>query len=298
LRALIFGAGGVGGYLGARLNQLLDVTFVARGKHLEVIQKSGLRLIDNKKESLFKVNAIDQSGLSGVYDLVLLTTKSSDLEGAIDAISNHISDKSLIIPIMNGVDNAKRIREKIKDVTVLDGCIYIISNIKEPGVIEKKGNIFKLCWGGKALEKAQHISTIFDEVGFFHKPSKNIELEVWRKFLFISPMALLTTFYSLDMYEIYHQKFDELKEAMSEVVKIANALGVELTSNDIQKSLTQASKVQKGAKTSMQLDVENSKASEIESLGGFVIKEAKRLGIHTPTLERIYTALKEMNSIK
>ena len=297
MRVLVFGAGGVGGYLGAKLSLVdgVDVELVARGKHLDAMRSEGLKLIDNGKESQARARVIDSNSLSGVYDLVLITVKSTDLDGAIASVAGHISDKSVIIPVMNGVDNAQRVQSQIKNARVLNGCIYIISNIKSAGVVEKKGNIFKLCWGDKNIDSLESISGLFSKAGFRHKLTQNIELEIWRKFLFISPMAMMTSYYSLDMSEIYSQKFDELKEAMRELVTVANALGVELTSEDIQKNLTQASKVQKGAKTSMQLDIENGKPFEIDSLGGFVVEEARRNGLKTPLFERFYQSLNSLN---
>jgi len=298
LRILIFGAGGVGGYLGSKLAQVEDISLelVARKEHLEAIKKNGLKVIEKDQEQTFKLKAIDQNALEGVYDLILITTKTTDLDEAIKAILPHTSKHTIIISVANGVDNAKRIKEKIKDATVLDGCIYIISNIKEPGVIEKKGDVFKLCWGGeiKNLEQKEiieKVKEIFDKAKLRHKFAQNIDLELWKKFLFISPMALLTSFYSLDMNQIYNLKQKELKEAMEEVLKVANALGINITKEDIHKNLLQASKIQKGAKTSMQLDIEQKKVFEIESLGGFVVKKAKELEIKTPVLSKIYQAL-------
>jgi 2-dehydropantoate 2-reductase len=290
LRVLVFGAGGVGGYLGAKLSKVdgIELELVARGEHLETIKRDGLRLIEGGKESQINLKAVDAESLTGLYDLVLITVKSNDLDGAITSIKRHISKDSVIIPIMNGVDNAKRVQSQIKDARVLNGCIYIISNIKSAGVVEKKGNIFKLCWGDRDIDSLESVSRLFDEAGFRHKLTSDIELEVWRKFLFIAPMAMMTSYYSLDMSEIYDQKFNELKEAMEEVVEVANSLGVELDSKDISKNLIQASKVQKGAKTSMQLDLEKGRESEIDSLIGFVAKSNIKRGI----FNKIYRELK------
>ncbi len=290
MRVLVFGAGGVGGYLGAKLSKVdgIELELVARGEHLETIKRDGLRLIEGGKESQINLKAVDAESLTGLYDLVLITVKSNDLDGAITSIKRHISKDSVIIPIMNGVDNAKRVQSQIKDARVLNGCIYIISNIKSAGVVEKKGNIFKLCWGDRDIDSLESVSRLFDEAGFRHKLTSDIELEVWRKFLFIAPMAMMTSYYSLDMSEIYDQKFNELKEAMEEVVEVANSLGVELDSKDISKNLIQASKVQKGAKTSMQLDLEKGRESEIDSLIGFVAKSNIKRGI----FNKIYRELK------
>ena len=300
MRVLIFGAGGVGGYLGAKLSQNTNakVEFVAREKHLETIQRYGLKLIEKDKESTIKAKAIDSNSLSGVYDLVLVTVKGTDLDGAIESISNHISKDSFIIPIMNGVDNAKKIKSKIEDAKVLNGCIYIISNIKSAGVVEKKGDIFKLCWGDSdiSFDEVREIKELFDRAGFRHKFTEDIELEVWRKFLFIAPMALLTSYYTLDMSEIYQNYQNELKMAMGDVVKVANALGVKLSELDIQKNLSQASKVQKRAKTSMQLDIESRKPFEIESLGGFLVKEAEAKEINLEILPQFYYKLAKIKA--
>ena len=297
MKILIVGAGGVGGYIGARLIKNSDslVSFVARGKHLETIKESGLKVIEDDKEYIvYPQNATDDPSKLGIFDIIFITVKATSLDSALDMIESNIDNKSIIIPLLNGVDYDLKIRDRYPYADVMNGCIYIISNIVASGIIRKRGKVFKLCWGKDDFRdiEYQDVITLFNRAFERVEATSDIRLKQWRKFLFISAMAGLTSLYNISMDRVYKEHLDELKEAMREIVEVANALDIPLNQDDINSQLKQASKVIEGAKTSMQLDIQNGAEPELEALIGYVVKRGKSLGVDVVLMEKIYNTLR------
>jgi 2-dehydropantoate 2-reductase len=297
MRVLILGAGGVGGYLGYRLARLggAQVSLVARGTHLEAIREHGLRVIDDGEEATIRPeHAIaDPSGL-GAFDLILVTVKHTDLASSLELIRENITPNTLILPLLNGVEHRREILEVYPDADVMEGCIYILSNIVEPGTIRKKGAIFNLCWGREDFDPTDYprITALFNRALPRHKPTADIAPEQWRKYLFISPMAALTSLYDKTMDRIVAEHSEELKGLMNEITALARAKGIPLNDETVEETFERMGKTLPGAKTSMQLDLERGKPAEIEALVGYVVKDGKRMGVDVSGMERVYRELK------
>ena len=299
MRVLILGAGGVGGYIGARLAKYTDaeVSFIARGEHLSAIKSNGLKIIEDENQWLVNPAVVtDNPADLGLFDIIFVTVKATSLQDTLLSISNNVSEKTVIIPLLNGVNHDLTIKELYPNADVMNGCIYIISNIIKAGVIRKRGKIFKLCWGREDFDSNRYadIVALFEKAFERAEASKDIRLKQWKKFLFISPMATLTSKYGISMDRVYEKHFEELKESMREIVKLANALGVGLSDEDIKIQLKQASKVVPNAKTSMQLDIQKGVKPEIEALVGYVVKEADKKGIKMPLYRENYKILSQM----
>ncbi len=298
MKIMIVGAGGVGGYLGGSFIRAgeNEVSLIARGTHLEAIRTQGLRIIDQQEEyTVHPAHALeDPSGL-GIQDLILLTLKATDLEAGLESIRSNVSEQTVILTLLNGVEYRPRILKHYPQADALEGCIYILSNIVEPGVIRKKGEIFRLCWGKEDFDPDDYspVTRLFDRSLPRHKPTADIAFEQWQKFLFISPMAALTSLYKISMDQVYKEHRAQLRRLLEEITTLAQAKGIPLGDKEIEATLAQASKVLPGAKTSMQLDLERGKPAEIEALVGYVVKEGKRLGVDVSEMERVYQILKE-----
>jgi 2-dehydropantoate 2-reductase len=297
---MILGAGGVGGYLGARFLRAgeSDVSLVARGTHLEKIRQDGLTILeDSERYTVHPTHATDDPDGLGLFDLILVTLKDTDFDQGLELIRNNVGSGTVILPLLNGVEYRPRILKRYPQADALEGCIYILSNIVEPGVIRKKGKIFRLCWGKEGFDPADYrsIAELFDRALPRHKPTANIAYEQWKKFLFISPMAVLTSTHGVPMDRIAQEHTDELKALLEEIAALARAKGVPLSEQDVEATLEQASKVLPSAKTSMQLDIERGKPAEIEALAGYVVNEGKRLGVDVSMMRKFYDRLRSMS---
>ncbi len=293
----ILGIGGVGGYLGGKL--LLSkkdekIVFVSRGKQLKKIKRDGLKLIDEDKEYIIKPDiATDNPKSQGIFDLVLICVKSYDLKDALKSLKDNISDKTILLPLLNGVEHDKEVKSIYPNAKVLNGCIYILSNIKDVGVIKKYGGVFNLLYGSDEYDLTQFkwIKELFDRAGLRNKLTSDIELETWKKYLLISAYASMTSYYKEPLGYIAKNKLHELEKVLYEIKSIANKKGININDEVIEKILKRLPSLPYHSKTSMQLDYEKGKITEVEALCGYIVKEGKRLGVDTPLMEKYYEEL-------
>ncbi len=289
-KILVAGAGGVGGYLTYILEKSgFKPYLLARGENLEAIKRDGLKIINNQKEEIIHPNVNDSFDESLKFDLIIITTKSYSLKELLKNIKKNIKESSIILPILNGIEIEKKIQKEIK-ATVIKGCIYIISHLIKPATIKKEGDVFKLCIEDKNLEL---INNIFKKLPIRVKITKDIDLEIWRKFLFISPMAALTSLYNIPMDQVY-KRYPLLFEGMlKEIKEVANSIKVPINNEDIKRTIKGALNVKENTKTSMQLDLEKGKESEFETLIEPLLEIASKNNIELSIYPQIYKELKE-----
>ncbi|CAI8052539.1 2-dehydropantoate 2-reductase [Geodia barretti] len=137
----VMGAGGVGGYFGGLLARAgHNVTFIARGPHLEAIQRGGLR-VESGNDGVFTVpgNATDNPATLGPQELILFAVKMYDNDDAIHAIGPLLGPDSIVLTLQNGIDNGDRLVEEYGAERVMIGSAYLEGRISEPGVVTQGG---------------------------------------------------------------------------------------------------------------------------------------------------------------
>ncbi|HIP44575.1 MAG TPA: 2-dehydropantoate 2-reductase [Sulfurospirillum arcachonense] len=294
MKILIIGAGGVGGYIGAKLikSGYLDVTIIARGKHLKAIKTNGLTIQDeDKKFNINTYHITDDITQNEPYDFVIVTTKSYDIIEALESVKSSITDNTILMTTANGVGYKDKIKKHFPKNPICEACIYILSNITKPGTIKKYGGVFQLFIGSDEIapKKLEEIYHIFNNANLKTKISQDIKLQCWRKYLFISAFATMTSFYNASMGEIVKEHERELRDVLSEIIALANKKGINLTSKNLEDSISQAkSKIPYNATTSMLLDFRNKRRSEIDSLTGYVCIEGDRLEVKVETIKSLY----------
>ena len=156
MKIAIIGLGGVGGYYGGKLAQLMDsnqdlqVYFVARGAHLHAMRQSGLQLKlaeDGKTHIIYPTDTFMSISELPIVDLVLIAVKSYDLEEVVVQLKDKIHSKTEILPLLNGVGIYERVRAILPDAIIYPACIYILSWIEKPGVVVETGGSPKLIFG-------------------------------------------------------------------------------------------------------------------------------------------------------
>ena len=302
MKTIIIGIGGVGGYFGGKLAFKYAaapghvVSFVARGAHLEKIRAEGLsvRTVDGNFVAV-PTAATDRPETLGRADLIVLAVKGYDLEDAISSLAGNIGDETVLIPLLNGVDNGDRIRSRIGRGTVLDGCVYISSFIERPGVIHQVGGSCRILFGPVSgpIDPHRALERYFQEAGIAVRLSENIRTEIWSKFLFVAPFACVTSRVGQPFGAVVeNEEWRRTVEGMMEELRsLAAALGVVLPADAIRKSIEMARKLPYSSRSSMQLDFERGRRTELETFAGYVIKTARDKGIPVPLHEEIYTAL-------
>lgn len=293
MRVAVVGLGGVGGYIAAKLVEAeIDVIGFARGKHLEAIQKDGLRVVEDEKEWNVRIDTREEDDLNGYFDgcfdLVLFCVKSYDLEESYEHLKPHIDENTRLISFANGVGNAEVLKE-LSNGVVLEGCIYILSHIESPGVIRKKGKVFAAVFGGEE-QGAKALKSIFEQAGLRIKTPENIREAIWKKYIFISAFATLTSYYDNTIGYINEHHFSQAKALLEEIALVAKTQDIDLKS-EIEKSLETAGKVPYDSTTSMYLDFKKKKRDELHSLSGYIVKEAEKNSLDTPIMKMMYELL-------
>jgi len=296
-RIAVIGIGGVGGYLGAKLAAKYagsvdtEIIFIARGDNAAAIRSNGIKLITPQgEETTHPALVTDQAETLGLIDLIICCVKSYDLESGLAPFKTCVSDKTTIIPFLNGLDAAEIIKKTLAEVEVLEGCAYIISRLIAPGVIKESGNPPQFNFGtGGDRENAEKIATIFQSAGINAQVSDNIALTLWEKFLFISPFATIMSCYDVCLGDILKNKDykQTLVALMEELKTIGEARGIVFPEDIIQKFLDRMAGLPYESTTSMHTDFKNGKKTELSSLTVYVITLGKELGVPTPHYEEI-----------
>ncbi|PHS58676.1 MAG: 2-dehydropantoate 2-reductase [Sulfurimonas sp.] len=293
MRIAIIGLGGVGGYISAYLAKSEhDLVCVARGRHLKVIQKEGLKIIEDTKSFNVDLDVREFKNLDGHFDIVLFCVKSYDLQNSYAYIKNFINEHSILLSFSNGVNNGDILR-KLSQSIVLDGCMYILSHIQDSGVIRKEGKVFAAVFGGDN-KSTNILKNIFEDAGLRVKTPSDIKTAIYKKYIFISAFASLTTYYDLSIAQVYEKHFKEAKQLLSEIANVAFKQGIDISS-EVDKSLDIAKSLPFEASTSMHLDFKNNKKMEIVSLCFYIIKEAHKYNIGSPVMKKIYDKLIELS---
>ncbi|PHR54220.1 MAG: hypothetical protein COA44_13905 [Arcobacter sp.] len=290
MKIAIVGLGGVGGYIGAKLCALKDeheIIFIARGEHLQAIQQDGLHILDIDEETTYYPSSALES-TSETLDIIFLCTKIYHSKEAIKSLSQAISKDTLLIPIANGV-NSQELLAPLTKATLSAACVYIVSHKTKPGFIKKATKVFALILDARFQEL---LEPLFIRAGLRVKFADDIEKEIWKKFLFISAMGSLTSYYEKGMGTIYKEHEDELRSLLQEIYSVAKAQGINLEEQEIDKALHTSSKLPLDAPTSMWLDIQAKGNNELESLSHYIILKAKEYKLSVPIMQKIYDKLK------
>lgn len=308
-KIIIAGIGGVGGYFGGLLakhfykSNLASVYFVARGENLKQIQKHGLKVMKGDIEFIAKPElATDSPSEIGIADVIIISTKSYDLKAMINQLKPCINKNTIILPLLNGVDSKEKIEAMLPDVTVLNGCVYIVARLSQPGVIENKGNLQKLFFGQDAEtnDKVIQLESLMKQAGVEATLSEKSLSVIWEKFMFISPTASTTSYYNVPFGGMLTdaEKLETLKSLMEEIKMLAKAKHIHVIADVTEKTLAIAKALPYETTSSMHTDMLNHKpVTELESLVGYVVREAQKHQVPVPVYEKVYKGIKD-KSIK
>lgn len=303
---VVLGQGGVGGYFGFKINQANEtskkykVSFVARGKTYNRIKENGLILlspehpVDHTYPDALEQNILDVKD----PDLVLICVKEYDLENICQQLKGIISNETVLLPMMNGADIYERIRKIIPGNIILPTCLYVASHIKEKGIVEHKGKAGKLIVG----RDPEHFSVDVDWIVDVLKESKidfdfkhNSITDIWTKYIFIASFGLVTAKHNSSIGTVCTDEMQrtEALEIMKEIKMIADRKNIVLGEDIIEKTFEKAATFPFETPTSLQLDINSGKENtELELLGGAVLRFGKELAIATPFTYKIYNEIK------
>jgi len=298
VKIMIMGSGGVGAYYGGLLaGQGHDVTFIARGAHLQALRKTGLQVKSIHGDfNVVPAKATDQPAEAGPVDLILFCVKTYGTDDSIKAIQPAVNAGTAVMSLQNGVDAAERIGNVIGMEHVLGGVTHISSAVEAPGVVKQVSQFRRIVFGeldGSISARAQSIDQVLKSTGITVEITENIHKMLWTKLVFISAASGFGALTRLPMgdYRSVPQTRTMINSLMQEVEAVARAQGIALDADVVEKSLKFMDDAAPHIKASMQLDVEAGRRTELESIIGVIGRKGRQLEVATPTADFIYTSL-------
>jgi 2-dehydropantoate 2-reductase len=306
MKICIFGAGAIGGLMGAKLAAKgdVDVTFIARGPHLAAMRENGVKLISEGVEQIVHPRCVESAEEAGPQDYVLVTLKAHSLPSAARQMQPLLGTDTAIVSAVNGipwwyfhglggayegrivqsVDPEGQVSALLPPSRAIGCIVYPAAEVTAPGVIEHSyGDRFSLGEpDGSRSPRAQALSEALIAAGFKAPVRPKIRDELWVKLwgnMAFNPISALTTA-TLDVLTGDEGQRGVARAMMLEGQRVAEALGVRFAI-DVDKRIAGAAEV--GAhKTSMLQDLERGRPMEIEALLGAVVELADWVGEAAP----------------
>jgi 2-dehydropantoate 2-reductase len=299
MRIAIIGAGGVGGAFGAALAHAgAEVTFVARGAHLNAIRSNGLRIEGGRGETILNpASATDDPATIGPVDFVLFCVKLWDVETAGAAIKPLIGPDTAVIPLQNGIDAADRLVPILGAPAIMGGVAQISATIATPGVIHQTGAFMRLIFGELAGGRSARGDTFLglcEKAGFDATHSDHIQSDLWTKFILLATNSAITAATRAPLGKLRDDAdiAPLFTRAAAEVVAVGRAKGIALPDDAAERSFAFTLNAPPGMMASMAHDLIRGSRIELPWLSGKVVALGRELGVPTPVHEVLYAVLK------
>ncbi len=302
MKILIVGSGGVGGYFGGKLAQAgFNVTFIARGKHLEAIQSKGLTIKSTLGDfSLNSVKVTHSLQKIRTADIVILALKTWQVKEIAPELAKTLHSNSIVLPLQNGVLATSELQKYIDPKLILGGVCKIFSKIESFGVINHFGAKPTLIFGEMSqtiTPRAKQLQLMFEQANIYSILSDNIQGELWKKFILICSSGLLAV--SKTTYgEIRERK--EMRQMLidlfQEVHLLSQKENVDVPTDYVTTLMKIVDSYPHTTTNSLTRDIWQNKPSEIEHQNGTVVQLAKKHGIDLPINQFVYYSILPMES--
>ncbi len=298
MKFAVLGAGGVGGIIGGYLATAgNDVTFIARGEHLNAIKKNGLtiRTAHRGDIEVRNVKACEQECYNDIPDVIFVCFKYYSISNAIDFVKKHAGDNTLVIPLLNVFGTGAVMQKELPGITVLDGCVYIYGMIEAPGIVAQPASILRVFYGfrpgeSRRLESlAIRLESVVIDAAIAGHFTEEIQKEALKKFSYVSPMGAAGLYCSA-------VSGDFLKEGkprqlfiglIKEIEALGQRMGIQFEESLADVNLKLMDSFTKDLTTSMQRDVARGGPSEFDGLVHRVPRLGKEYDVSTPLYESI-----------
>lgn len=297
MKFLVVGTGGTGGAIGGYLaKQGEDVTFIARGRHLEAMKTSGLQVKSARAgDFLVKpVKACRMEDYREIPDVVFVCVKYYSLDESIEFLKRVTDEHTIVIPILNVYGTGEKMQPQLK-CRVLDGCVYIFSMIEAPGIIVQPTEIFKVYFGLREagdenlIAKLRRIEEIMKKAGIETYYSENIKRDALQKFSFVSPMGVAGLYYNgtAGDFMVPGEKRELFLNLVREVGAIGEAMHLKFDVDLVENASKILAGLTPDAETSMQRDVAGGGKSEVDGLVHEMVRLGEAYGVAVPNYKLI-----------
>jgi 2-dehydropantoate 2-reductase len=300
VKIAVMGAGGVGGYFGARLAQGgQDVHLIARGAHLAAIRAAGLRVQSVRGDFELpaeRVPVTDDSSSIGPCEVVLFTVKSYDTVAAAQQLEPLMAPGTAVISLQNGIDNEAKLAARIGADHVVGGVAFIFAGVAAPGVIRDSGGPARIVFGelsGGSSVRLDAFMVACTESGIEAAIAPDIRVALWSKWAFICAQAGLTAATQLPLGEIRTSPaaWGLFEQVVTEAWRIGRAEGVPLPDDMVEQHMRFAAGLEPEARSSLYDDLAAGRRMELDALLGELVRRADLNRVSAPAASALYALL-------
>lgn len=296
MRVLVVGAGAMGGYFGGRLVEKgEDVTFLVRPGRQQQLQETGLVIKSVHGDFRSPVKTIASGETCEPFDLVLLAVKAYHLDGAIPSFKPYVHEQTMILPLLNGMKHMEALWQHFPKNNVLGGLGFIETTLNQQGEIEQYSAIHDIVfgeWDGAETPRIKQVEKLFQGAKMGARSSQKIQIEMWKKYLFISAMSGMTCLMRSSIGPVLSSPYgkETYQTLLDELFSVAVEREPRLSRDLPEKILANTAKLEPTMKSSMLRDLEKGLPIETDHFHGTLIDWAQKEQ-KLPILKAIYSTL-------
>ena len=294
MKVAVVGAGAVGCYYGGMLARAgHDVTLIGRPRHVEAIERQGLRLETQTFDERIRVSASSEGSAVRSAQLVLLCVKSTDTESAAAVIKPHLAPDAFVLSLQNGVENADRLRA-ILPQHVLAAVVYIGTEMAGPGHVRHHGR------GELIIERSRasdEVAQALIAAGVPTDISDNVRGALWAKLILNCAYNALSAITQLPYGRLVKGAgiTAVMRDVVDECLAVAKADDVTIP-GDVDAAIRKIAETVPGQYSSTAQDLARGKPSEIDHLNGVIVRRGEALGVATPVNRLLHAIVKLLES--
>ena len=298
MKILIYGVGGVGGFIGSHLQKTgFDISYIARGTRFEFLKKNGLKLKSQLGDRNIEEIKIFNSVPNKIdFDIIISTVKLYDFDVFIEEIKTKGLQETILLPFQNGVYSEQKISQEFGEEKTFGAVAQISSFVNENQYIIHKGKLASFFVGnisGIMNKKLIKFCEISRNSGLDIQYKSNIKEKIWEKFIFLSAYSGITTLTKKSIGEIFASTTlrENFVSAMVETHNLSKFFNVKFKLNPVEYWLEKIKKMPFDMTSSMYLDYLNKKQLELKWLSGFIVECSKKFGNKCDTHKSILNGI-------
>ncbi|MDR5735505.1 ketopantoate reductase family protein [Caballeronia sp. LZ025] len=290
MKFAVMGAGAVGCYYGGMLARAgHDVVLIARPQHVEAIQRDGLRLDTKSFDEHVRLSASTEPSAAEGAHVVLFCVKSTDTDSAALALKPYLNERTLVVSLQNGVENAERLRELLPQ-EVAAAVVYVATELAGPGHVRHHGR------GELVIEPSSMSEDVARTLSAASVPTEisgNVRGALWAKLVLNCAYNALSAIAQTPYGRLVQGEgvTRVMRDVVDECLAVANADGV-IIPGDVDAAVRGIAQTMPNQYSSTAQDMARGKRSEIDHLNGLIVRRGEALGVPTPANRMLHVLVK------
>ena len=287
---VVVGPGGVGAYFGGMLARAgAPVAMLGRSgrrsPHLQAIERDGLRLETLGFDERIRVEVATTASVVERAELVLFCVKSPDTPEAALAIAPHVTDRTTVVALQNGIENSELLRQA--GIDPIAAVVYVAASVESPGVVTHRGRGDLIVGHPNRRAEVERVAAWFKRAGVPCQVSEQIERELWCKLLLNSMTNAVSA-----LTDASYGALAAFEPTWQIAIDVARASGHDFDQQVIIRQGLEICRAVGQATSSTQQDVARQRPTEIDALNGVIARRGTDLGIETPINTLLWALVK------